>query len=41
MTPLRRFASSPWGTTPVARQSRFYGVCWMIHPLRSESLLFA
>ena len=28
--PLRRFASSPSrGTPPVARQSRFHGVCWM------------
>ena len=37
MTPLRRFASSPLegGTAPVARLSRFHGVCWM------GTLLFA
>ena len=39
MTPLRRFASSPKGTPPVARQSRFHGspgwlapfeLCWFL-----------
>lgn len=36
--PLRRFASPPSrGTTPVAWQSRFCGVCWICAPARPTS----